>query len=269
MTRRCPDCNAPRKGEQCWKCSAETFEPSPEWVEPALPPIERIRALAREVGYAIGVHGSQERDLDLIAAPWIEDAIGPTALMEHIAAGIGAGIIDVERKPLGRYAATLQMEGWFKDIDLSVCPHAPTLPVNVLASALRQVERETLELAAKVCEERAKEISEWAHKQKKLSGRDLALARSSRDSLIGVAKIIRGEDIWEPPETTANELPTTQELADVSTHEKLIDRDQAIIATSIEADFEKGTWTFEPKGQWSVRAGDYYLIPIQAAEKGE
>lgn len=68
---------------------------------------------------------------------------------------------------------------------------------------------------------------------------------------------------------TANELPTTQELADVSTSGELIDRDQAIIATSVEVDFEKGTWTFEPKGQWSVRAGDYYLIPTQAAEKGE
>ncbi len=37
----------------------------------------------------------------------------------------------------------------------------------------------------------------------------------------------------------------------------------AIIATSVEVDFGKGTWTFESKGEWSVMAGDYYLIPVK------
>ncbi len=48
---------------------------------------------------------------------------------------------------------------------------------------------------------------------------------------------------------------------DVSTEGGLIDG--AIIATSVEADFSKGTWTLEPKGEWSVMAGDYYLIPVK------
>jgi hypothetical protein len=34
--------------------------------------IERVRAALRPLGYAVGVHGSRERDLDLIAAPWVE-----------------------------------------------------------------------------------------------------------------------------------------------------------------------------------------------------
>jgi len=36
--------------------------------------IEPLRATARRHGYAIGVHGSLERDIDLIAAPWVIDA---------------------------------------------------------------------------------------------------------------------------------------------------------------------------------------------------
>ena len=93
---------------------------------PELPPIDRIRELAREVGYAIGVHGTQERDLDLIAAPWIEDAVGNYDLIHYIANGLvfngePARVIEIERKPRGRYAASIQLNGWYKIIDLSVC----------------------------------------------------------------------------------------------------------------------------------------------------
>ena len=111
-----------RNGETCWKCGAETFVPHADWEEPALPPVDRIRELAREVGYAIGEHGSKERDLDLIAVPWSESAVGNHDLIQHIAQGLGARIVEIERKPLGRYAATIQMNGWYKNLDLSVCP---------------------------------------------------------------------------------------------------------------------------------------------------
>jgi hypothetical protein len=87
-----------------------------------LPPIEHIREAAKEVGYAIAVHGSLERDLDLIAAPWTEAAVDAQALISHVASRIGAIVVDVEKKPLGRVAASLQPSGWFKLIDLSVCP---------------------------------------------------------------------------------------------------------------------------------------------------
>ena len=120
--RRCKKCHAPRCGETCHKCGEPTFVPHESWIEPELPPVNRIRELAREVGYAIGVHGTLERDLDLIAAPWTDEAVGNHALMEHIAKGLGARIVDIERKPLGRYAATIQMDGYFKAIDISVCP---------------------------------------------------------------------------------------------------------------------------------------------------
>ncbi|HZR37259.1 MAG TPA: hypothetical protein VFA75_17955 [Nevskia sp.] len=120
--RHCAPCNAPRQGETCWKCGAETKAPASGWEYPRLPPVDRIRELARQVGYAIGEHGSKERDLDLIAAPWTDDAVGNFALMYHIARGLSGRLVDVEEKPLGRVGCTIQMNGWFKLIDLSVMP---------------------------------------------------------------------------------------------------------------------------------------------------
>ena len=48
--------------------------------------IDAIRAIARDHGYAVGVHGSlrPERDIDLIAAPWEKDAKAPRTLMRAI-----------------------------------------------------------------------------------------------------------------------------------------------------------------------------------------
>jgi hypothetical protein len=122
--RHCPQCNSQRQGDACWKCGAETTVPVAGWEYPEMPPIDRIRELAKEIGYAIGVHGSQERDLDLIAAPWAEEALKRNyrEVMQYIADGLGAKLIEVEAKPLGRRACTIQMDGWYKPIDLSVMP---------------------------------------------------------------------------------------------------------------------------------------------------
>jgi len=109
-------------GSKCWKCGAETIQPAEGWIYPAIPDIDRVRKLAFEVGYAIAAHGSMERDVDLVAVPWVEDAIGNHALMEHIAKGMNGKVLAIEKKPLGRYACTIQIDGWYKDIDLSVCP---------------------------------------------------------------------------------------------------------------------------------------------------
>lgn len=48
--------------------------------------IDDVRAIGREHGYAIAVHGSlrYERDIDLLAAPWIEKAHAPKTLMHAI-----------------------------------------------------------------------------------------------------------------------------------------------------------------------------------------
>ena len=48
--------------------------------------IDDIRAIAREHGYAVAVHGSlrRERDIDLLAAPWVRNAHAPRTLMRAI-----------------------------------------------------------------------------------------------------------------------------------------------------------------------------------------
>ena len=99
--------------------------PAPGWVDPAIPDMQLIWRLAREVGYAVGVHGSLKRDFDLIAAPWTDDAVGPATLIDHLCEGLNARRADgPEHKPHGRVAVTLQIDGWFKVIDLSIMPLA-------------------------------------------------------------------------------------------------------------------------------------------------
>ena len=136
VARACLTCNSPRSVDPCPKCGTALTKPADGWDWPGLPDIGRIRELAREVGYAIGVHGSLERDLDLIAAPWVADAVGPMELAEHIAYGLGGNVVDFERqdKPCGRWACNIHTPDWTKMIDLSVMPPAP-LPVGVTDAA--------------------------------------------------------------------------------------------------------------------------------------
>jgi|GEM_PF-940329 len=108
--------------------------------------IPAIREAAREQGYAIGLHGSMRRDLDLIAVPWREGASDKDVLAHAIAvAACGItrdGDHQWEVKPLGRLATSLPCcwPSWYGEagaghIDLSVmapqpapAPH-PAVPV--------------------------------------------------------------------------------------------------------------------------------------------
>lgn len=102
---------------------AQYDNPAPGWEDPKLPDFKLIWKLAREVGYAVGIHGSLKRDVDLIAAPWTDEAVGNAALIDHLCAGLPATCIaGPEHKPHGRVAVTLQLDGYFKPIDLSITP---------------------------------------------------------------------------------------------------------------------------------------------------
>jgi hypothetical protein len=98
----------------------ENFEETSEF-SPECPSIDKIRLLARQVGYAIGEHGSKVRDFDIIAAPWVADAVSAKELVDHLCVGMNARQIgEIESKPCGRLACSLQINGWFKIIDLSI-----------------------------------------------------------------------------------------------------------------------------------------------------
>ena len=69
-----------------------------------------VREAARQCGYALGLHGSLRRDLDLIAVPWIEAHSTPDALANAImkaACGMTVATHQWERKPNGRIATSL------------------------------------------------------------------------------------------------------------------------------------------------------------------
>lgn len=70
-----------------------------------------IREAARKAGYAIGVHGSMKRDLDLMAMPWTSEASDKNALA-HALAVAACGITREgdyvwESKPIGRQAVSI------------------------------------------------------------------------------------------------------------------------------------------------------------------
>lgn len=97
--------------------------------------LPRIREAARSMGYAIGVHGSMRRDLDLIAVPWRLNPASRSVLASEIqkaACGLVSQSYQWEEKPFGRVATcfpicfpnheTMENEPSLGHIDLSVMP---------------------------------------------------------------------------------------------------------------------------------------------------
>lgn len=89
-----------------------------------------VRKLAWEEGYAIGLHGSFTRDLDMIAVPWERGNHNPEKLIARIvqATGLHNMHSNPGHKPFGRRVWTLTMPefGDPRFIDLSIMPVSPT-----------------------------------------------------------------------------------------------------------------------------------------------
>ena len=91
-----------------------------------------IRKLAWEEGYAIGLHGSFTRDLDLIAVPWSENTREPEHLIRRVMQATGLKSLHGNPgvKPHGRLVWTLNFPA-FSDprfVDLSCQPVDKTFP---------------------------------------------------------------------------------------------------------------------------------------------
>jgi len=89
-----------------------------------------LRLAARGCGYALTVHGSLARDIDLVAIPWDESADEPELLVQRLC-GVLAGKLgraiysraDWTDKPHGRRAVCIITGGaMMPAIDLSVMP---------------------------------------------------------------------------------------------------------------------------------------------------
>lgn len=110
---------------------------------------------ARAHGYAIGVHGSLHRDLDLIAVPWTDDYSDKDELahaIQEAALGPVQASYQWERKPNGRMAVsfpicwaeispTFKRETNLAHIDLSVMGVTARPEVGAIDSALAEEQR--------------------------------------------------------------------------------------------------------------------------------
>lgn len=84
-----------------------------------------IKERAQELGYAIAIHGSLLRDIDLIACPWTETAVDAETLKDAVVKVVNGFIPERQRepsqKPHGRLVWTIHIGGG-SYIDLSVMP---------------------------------------------------------------------------------------------------------------------------------------------------
>lgn len=97
------------------------------------------RCLAWQEGYALLMHGSFTRDLDLLAVPWTDRVCEPEHLVLRVEAATGLKIITPKpgAKPHGRLAWTLAFTG-FGDprfVDIGVMPPAPSSSALVAGGA--------------------------------------------------------------------------------------------------------------------------------------
>jgi hypothetical protein len=73
--------------------------------------VHRIRLLASTHGYAIGVHGSLERDVDLIAVPWVRESSSPDDLADAVARALGSRARLRSERVHGRIAYVVDIPG--------------------------------------------------------------------------------------------------------------------------------------------------------------
>lgn len=96
--------------------------------------LAKAREAAFPLGYTVAVHGSQARDLDLIAVPWVEQAVSAEELILAIEQAVEgfiarhgrSGLSSVRLKPHGRKAWCIQLGGG-PYLDVSVLPRAQDL----------------------------------------------------------------------------------------------------------------------------------------------
>lgn len=103
--------------------------------------IPELARAGREVGYAIAVHGSLAKDLDIIAVPWTPEAVSAERVVMHLMAAVygtmrNGGRVGADGKmetshgseptvkPHGRLAWTIHIGRENLYLDVSVMPRA-------------------------------------------------------------------------------------------------------------------------------------------------
>lgn len=86
-----------------------------------------LRQAAMDCGWALGLHGSLNSDLDIMAMPWIENAVPADDMIDNLAACFGFSeywiknqlMVDRSSKPNGRVVYTIPIYGDFY-LDINV-----------------------------------------------------------------------------------------------------------------------------------------------------
>ena len=96
-----------------------------------------VRDAARESGFAIGLHGSTRRDLDLIAVPWVESHAGNEYLARAIhkaACGFTNTSYHWTEKPCGRVATSFPIcwPTWHDMISAGCIDLSIVAPMNLV-----------------------------------------------------------------------------------------------------------------------------------------
>jgi hypothetical protein len=107
--------------------------------------LDRLRATARTHGYALGLHGSCARDVDLIAAPWTADAVDARTLIKALCDDIeltldrkawwlaedsGSPYYSPQVRAHGRLAWSIYVTGCRSYLDVSVMPRVSSPEVG-------------------------------------------------------------------------------------------------------------------------------------------
>lgn len=92
--------------------------------------VPKLIPVAKRLGYAIALHGSFVRDLDVVAIPWTDEAVSAEELTEALRAEVH-GWVCKDRdptptvKPHGRLTWSIHLEDGIGYVDLSVMPRKP------------------------------------------------------------------------------------------------------------------------------------------------
>jgi hypothetical protein len=93
----------------------------------------KARCLAWSEGYALVLHGTATRDLDLLAVPWTNGACEPEHLIQRVEDACDIKVtVPASVKPHGRLTWTLTFKefGDPRFIDFSIMPRVMPTPPN-------------------------------------------------------------------------------------------------------------------------------------------
>lgn len=98
--------------------------------------VPKLVPVAKRLGYAIALHGSFLRDLDVVAVPWTDEAVSAEELAEALRVEVHGWLLQGKKpipevKPHGRLAWSIHTDEGVGYIDLSVMPRRKSLAMKL------------------------------------------------------------------------------------------------------------------------------------------